>query len=73
MARAADNRVWHRWHNAQGWSVVEHLDGSLVGAPALSSPERGRLDLFARDASGRVVWKSWNDAQWLGWLHAPSP
>ncbi|MDQ3757989.1 MAG: hypothetical protein M3394_09105, partial [Actinomycetota bacterium] len=50
-----------QWH---GWTS---LGGSIVGSPDVASWDTGRLDVFARDSSNRLVHKYFNGA-WSNWL-----
>ncbi|MDQ3756572.1 MAG: hypothetical protein M3394_01825 [Actinomycetota bacterium] len=49
---------WHPWTN---------LGGSIVGSPDVASWDTGRLDVFARDSSNRLVHRYFNGA-WSNWL-----
>lgn len=73
MAKASDNRLWHRWYNVHGWSNPETLDASLVGAPALASQGKGLVEVFARSGANRLLRKSFIGSQWGDWTHAPNP
>ncbi|MDQ3756571.1 MAG: hypothetical protein M3394_01820 [Actinomycetota bacterium] len=50
-----------RWHD---WTS---LGGSVAGSPEVASWDTGRLDVFARDSSNRLVHRYFNGA-WSNWL-----
>ncbi len=50
-----------RW---RGW---EDLGGVIIGAPAVASWSRNRLDCFVRGTNNRMYHKWWNGSRWNGW------
>ncbi|HMO59452.1 MAG TPA: hypothetical protein PKC19_19025, partial [Roseiflexaceae bacterium] len=50
-----------------GWSAWSSLDGMLTSAPSITASGADRLELFARDTQGYLVWRRWNGQNWSGW------
>ena len=52
---------------ATGWSQWEDLGGVLTSAPAVSSWQPNRLDVFARGQNQALWHIYWDGARWSGW------
>ena len=49
------------------WSDWENLGGALTSAPAVSSWQPNRLDVFVRGTDNALYHKYWNGSQWIDW------
>src|SRR5437763_465203 len=49
------------------WSGWEHLGGTIIEEPAVSSWAANRLDVFTRNTNSTLGHKSWNGSSWSGW------
>ena len=72
-----------RWHSEGDWEIFGHtwiewspwrnLGGELTAAPAVSSWDRTRLDVFVRGANNHM-WHRWGDGlNWSGWEDLGGP
>ena len=50
-----------------GWSQWEDLGGILTSAPAVSSWQSNRLDVFGRGQNNALWHKWWDGRSWSGW------
>jgi len=50
-----------------GWSRWEDLGGVLTSAPAVSSWQSNRLDVFGRGQNNALWHKWWDGSSWSGW------
>jgi hypothetical protein len=59
----------HRLWTGAGWSAWSPLTAatSLVGRPAVVGWARQRMDVFALDSIGDVLWNTYDGSAWSGW------
>ncbi len=69
IVRGGDGGAWHKgYDSATGWfpgleEPWTSLGGELIGSPQVISWGPGRLDIVARGANGKVMYKGWDDAK----------
>src|SRR5690606_25698360 len=51
----------------QGWQGWESLGGVLTSAPAVSSWQTNRLDVFGRGTDNALYHKWWDGSRWSEW------
>lgn len=69
VAKGASGELLHKWHQGM-WGNWAVLGGCIVGTPAMTSMNTGRLDIFSRacNMSGNNLWHTFYDNGWHGGL-----
>jgi len=65
-----NDRLWHRWWDASGWSGWHVFRGNSISPPIAACSRRdGHIEIFALDAATSSVIHSWSDEPgiWSGW------
>jgi hypothetical protein len=65
--RGSDNGMWHKWWDGRSWNGWESFGGSLISGPAVGSPARSQLDVFALTTNGTIQHRAFS-GRWGTWL-----
>ncbi|KAI8719945.1 hypothetical protein NCS52_00438300 [Fusarium sp. LHS14.1] len=65
FGRGADQAIWYRQADEQGWITGwTSLGGAFVSPPTSVSIRKGRIDVFAVDESQEVRFKTFQEGKW---------
>jgi hypothetical protein len=64
---ATDAVVVRRWQRGGGWSDWQTRGKVITSGVGVATTE-GRLDIFARSATGSVLQRAWSDGTWSPWV-----
>ncbi|RSL78847.1 hypothetical protein CEP52_017595 [Fusarium oligoseptatum] len=65
FGRGADQAIWYRQADEQGWITRwTSLGGAFVSPPTSLSIRKGRIDVFAVDESQEVRFKTFQEGKW---------
>jgi len=67
FGRGSNSAIWHKWYDANRWSVWEDLGGRFVGSPTAVSWGANRVDVFGRGTDNALWHKFFDGTRWSGW------
>ncbi|KAI4260673.1 MAG: hypothetical protein L6R42_003956, partial [Xanthoria sp. 1 TBL-2021] len=67
FAVGKDGDLQHKWHYSR-WSEWNSLGGTIYGRPKVITPQRNRLDVFAKGKDSKLYQKTFIGEAWTEWI-----